>query len=77
MSIRITGVAKPDLTQFNVVAPNKARLPIFKQLATESGTSNTVIQKSDSKSSRAQKKRKRAAGRPNWTGAPYHFTNET
>jgi len=35
MSIRITGVAKPDLTQFNVVMPNKARLPIFKQMAAE------------------------------------------
>lgn len=32
MAIRISGVARPDLTHFNVVAPKLPRLSIFKEI---------------------------------------------
>ena len=35
MAIRISGVAKPDLTHFNVVAPKLQRLSIFKDVCKE------------------------------------------
>lgn len=60
MSIRITGVVNPDLTQFNVVQPNKARLQAFKEVCGDVQTmANTIV----AETNRAKRSRRAKKGR--------------
>ena len=60
MSIRITGVVNPDLTQFNVVQPNKARLQAFKEVCGDVQTmANTMV----AETNRAKRSRRAKKGR--------------
>jgi len=58
MSIRITGVANPDLTQFNVVQPNRARLAVFKQVCGEDQTLSGVLAAETKRAKRSRRAKK-------------------